>query len=61
VGAALPLSLGWSLIVLTVLSGLIAGIVTVKLLKPRACRPTTTLLGRCEAGSRMRLPGRRAK
>ena len=35
VGGALLLSLGWGLIVLTVLSGLIAGVVTVKLLKPR--------------------------
>jgi hypothetical protein len=34
VGGALPMSLGWGLIILTLLSGLIAGVVTVKLLKP---------------------------
>jgi hypothetical protein len=35
VGSALPLALGWGLIILTALSGLIAGVVTVTLLKPR--------------------------
>ena len=36
VGGALPISLGWGLILLTLLSGIIAGVVTVKLLKPPA-------------------------
>ena len=32
VGGALPISLGWGLILLTLISGIIAGVVTVKLL-----------------------------
>ena len=35
VGAALPISLGWGLIIVTFLSGLTAGVVTERLLKPR--------------------------
>jgi hypothetical protein len=35
VGGALPISLGWGLILVTLLSGIIAGVVTVKLLKAR--------------------------
>jgi hypothetical protein len=39
VGGALPISLGWGLILLTLLSGIIAGVVTVKLLRSRGVSP----------------------